>query len=303
MSMIPPSSFEGEDRANPSSSSTQKGSFEELAALAQELQRDSENQKQNTDFSPVGQEQQSESKTESAETLARQYLEDSFQKDFRTGRWEYLRLAYLSSGTEKYLTQLRREGASGPGGQFDRDIFLYDVHSTLRKHPVNRPEHYLEAVDETLDSIQKQLADTPAPEPDVIDDAYRRHGEEIVAYAPRGNGSARVIHMNELPKDLAYKLFVRQYDSMFGGGIRRDHLLEEKNRIITSLEGFAKSALEDGAVEVALESYKRLGKLQDPRLLTRIQSELQRLAESSNPNDRQRLNKLAMAILEAQRDQ
>lgn len=281
--------------------------FDDLVTLAQEVARDQEAQEARDKKAPAPAIAEEVKRTEVVdrgrehpEEIAQRELKAREKDAFNTGRFEYLAL----TGNWQ---QLDKERAAGFDPRYRASsTFVHIGHNStwnLNRVPQN-PQDYLEALDQAGAHIEKNMSE--AGDPVDIDTFYRERADTMLFTVREDLENnlkrtmyiaPRVLCVRDLPKEVAWKLFAQ---NVYGPTAGRAYLEEYRPFLQKNLQGFIEVAMEQGDLEIALGGYKRMGKLQDPEVISKIRDEMKRLRDSKNPEDQKRLQRASRKLLSLQ---
>lgn len=270
--------------------------FEDLIALAQEIATSTE--------APIPATAEEVKKTEvvgrkreSPEAIAQKEIAAREKDAFDTGRFMY----YALVGDQKRLDKEEAPGLIEVRFQQGNTAPMMGEYKPCPPldFPVRTPEDYLAAFDKTAVWTNERIAETqPATQAD-IDRLYTEMADHVLFYdreehaasqRTRGFTQARAYRVRDFPKQTAWGFIKR--------GVGRASWEAYMASIRKSLEGFSSGAMEYNDTEVALDGWQRLNMLNNEAVVGQIREVMGKLAKSTNPDDRTRLQQLSRKILE-----
>ena len=279
---------------------TDKGSFDALKDLVNSIEIESPKNGELKESVPKENKEANESeRIKRNDEEGEKFLEE-YEKDIvAVGRYSY----YEILGDKESLTAEGAPGMFWPHVSTHVHLGPYFTFQTADKRNIEKPEDYIVAYDDGMRFFEQIISDIKKeggeikPRPSV-EEFYREHSEEVLLRQYEPGSRIRLVAslcVKDFSPEIAYKLYYR-INPGAGHRIRgyEQTIIDMKN----SLKGFCETALDRSDVETAIEGYKRLDKLDDVGIVQKMTGIINKLMDSTDPSDREKLMKIAKKIRE-----
>ena len=177
--------------------------------------------------------------------------------------------------------------------KFDTDfqsehMYIQQNSNVKFERVLRNPTDYLEAYDKSIQDCEMEIE--KRKEEETMDPAAfaQSHADRRILYErdperPHRGIYRKIYRVKDFTPENALAIYKRSSQGMW-----KDIYENQKRDILLGLEGFSRTALEQGDIETALEGYKRLGKLDDPELQSSIEKVLETLNKSKDPSDQKK---------------
>lgn len=209
--------------------------------------------------------------------LGKQNMDDMHSQSKDVGKWSY----YQLSGNKKEFEKALANGEQGGVSRFNPDF--KGTHARIgygrtlslsdEQFPsvgVETPLDYIQICKKDIDLSGTKLEGAPAAPQ--LKEFISREGEQFVSVSGKEKSySARV---KDLPPDVAYALFMRQYNGK-DPAYQAEHNRILKKETETSLKAFSDTALKEGDLMTAIEGYSTLGKMSDLEVVSALTQKME----------------------------